>query len=119
MSLAQITGLSLVELVGDIGAQSFANNGGIKNLGIGIAGYIGVFIMLIINLQGSTLLMVNGAWDGINNIIISLYAYFILGERFKNISQYIGLIFIVFGIYLLNIPLKNNHIFKWPSLFGN
>ncbi len=48
MSLAQIVGLSLIEIVGDTGAKLFANNGGILNLGVGIFGYIGVFLMLIL-----------------------------------------------------------------------
>ena len=116
MSLAQIVGLSLIEIVGDTGAKLFANNGGIMNLGIGIFGYIGVFIMLIVNLQGSTLMMVNGAWDGMSGLISSLYSYFILGERLDSFSQYIGIGLIIIGIVLLKIPLTKENPFKWPSL---
>jgi multidrug transporter EmrE-like cation transporter len=115
MSLAQITGLSLIEIVGDTGAKLFANNGGILNLGIGVFGYIGVFIMLIVSLQGSTLMMVNGAWDGISGLLNTIYSYFILGERFDDISQYFGLFLIIAGIYLLKVPLSKATPFKWPS----
>lgn len=116
MSLAQITGLSLIEIVGDTGAKNFANYGGILNLGVGIFGYIGVFIMLIVSLQGSTLMMVNGAWDGVSGLFNSIYSYFILGERFEDISQYFGLVLIIAGIYLLKVPLSKVNPFKWPSL---
>ena len=116
MSLSQIVGLSLIEVVGDTGAKLFANNGGILNLGMGIIGYIGVFLMLIVNLQGSTLMMVNGAWDGMSGLINSIYSYFILGERFDGISQYIGLGLVIVGIFLLKIPLTKESPFKWPSL---
>ena len=116
MSLSQIVGLSLIEIVGDTGAKLFANNGGILNLGIGIFGYIGVFLMLIVSLQGSTLMMVNGAWDGISGLFNSIYSYFILGERFDSISQYIGLGLIIVGIFLLKIPLEKANPFTWPSL---
>jgi multidrug transporter EmrE-like cation transporter len=116
MSLAQITGLSLIEIVGDTGAKLFANNGGILNLGIGIFGYIGVFIMLIVSLQGSTLMMVNGAWDGINGLLSGIYSYIVLGERFEDISQYIGLGLIIVGIFLLKVPLTKANPFKWPLL---
>ena len=116
MSLAQITGLSLVELIGDTGVKNFANHGGIANLGVGIVGYIGVFIMLIVSLQGSTLMMVNAAWDGLNALLSGIYAYFILGERFDNVSQYLGLGLIVAGIWLIKIPLFKENGFKWPSL---
>ena len=116
MSLSQIIGLSLIELIGDTGAKLFANNGGIVNLGIGVAGYIGVFMMLIVSLQGSSLMMVNGAWDGISGLINTVYSYFILGERLDYLSQYFGLGLIIFGIFLLKIPLSKPYRFIWPSL---
>ena len=55
--------------------------------------------MLIINLQNSTILMVNNAWDGTSSVIESLFAYFVLGERFDNYFQYIGVFFIVIGFF--------------------
>ena len=116
MSLAKITVLSLIEILGDTGATLFANNGGILNLGIGIFGYIGVFIMLIVSLQGSTLMMVNGAWDGVSGLLNTIYSYFVLGERLDEVSQYFGLGFIIAGIYLLKVPLSKTNPFKWPSL---
>jgi multidrug transporter EmrE-like cation transporter len=116
MSLAQITGLSLIEIVGDTGAKFFANNGGILNLGIGIFGYIGVFMMLVVSLQGSTLMMVNAAWDGISGLLNSIFAFFVLGERLDNWSQYIGIVLIIVGVYLLKIPLSKANPFKLPSL---
>ncbi len=105
MSLVKITALSLVELVGDYGAKQFANIGGLMNFGIGLLGYIGVFILLIINLKGSSLLLVNNLWDGLNTIFVTLFGYFILGERFESISQYIGIPLIIVGMYLLKNPL--------------
>ncbi len=116
MSLSQILGLSLIEIIGDTGVKNFSNNGGLFNLGVGISGYIGIFIMLIISLQNSTLLVVNNAWDGINGLLESLYAYFILGERLEYSFQYLGLIFIIGGLWLLRIPLIKKNTFKWPKL---
>jgi hypothetical protein len=63
MSFQQIVTLSLVEIIGDFALKEFANKGGILPFTIGIGGYIGVVYLLIISLQGSTVLMVNGAWD--------------------------------------------------------
>jgi hypothetical protein len=52
---------------------------------IGIGGYLLVVCFLIISLQGSTtILMVNGAWDGISAAIESIAAYIFLGERFHD-----------------------------------
>jgi hypothetical protein len=39
-----------------------------------------------------------------------------LGERFENISQYFGIVFILLGVYLLKVPITKAIPFKWPSL---
>jgi multidrug transporter EmrE-like cation transporter len=116
MSLPQIITLSLVEIVGDFAFKEYANRGGLLALSIGIVGYIGVCIMLIISLQGSTVLLVNGAWDGISALVESIAAFVILGERFHNYLQYFGIVFIVIGLYLLKIPLKKDHPFYIPPI---
>jgi multidrug transporter EmrE-like cation transporter len=115
MSLPQILGLSVVEILGDVALKEYANNKGEIYLGVGILGYIGVIIMLIINLQGSTILMVNNAWDGTSSIIESIYAYVILGERFDNYLQYLGIFSIILGLYLLKIPISKSHPFYIPK----
>ncbi len=116
MSISQITALSLIEILGDYGARQFANVGGIKNLAMGIAGYIGVFGMLVVSLQGSTLLMVNAAWDGISGLINTIFAYFVLGERLDHWTQYLGIFLIIIGIVLLKVPLTKDGSFIMPSL---
>jgi len=114
MSIPQILGLSLIEIVGDIALKEYANDKGEMYLGVGIIGYIGVIIMLIINLQGSTILMVNNAWDGTSSLIESAFAFFVLGERFENYFQYIGVFAIIIGLYLLKIPVSKTHPFHIP-----
>jgi multidrug transporter EmrE-like cation transporter len=115
MSLLQVIGLSLVEIVGDVGLKQYANNKGWEYLGVGIAGYIGIVIMLIISLQDSTLLLVNNAWDATSSLMESIYAFVILGERFEHNSQYFGVFFIVIGLYLLKVPLLKKHPFYFPD----
>ena len=115
MSLLQIMGLSIIEIIGDVALKEYANDKGIMYLGVGIAGYIGVVLMLIVSLQGSTVLMVNNAWDGTSSIIESIFAYFVLGERFDNYLQYFGAFSIILGLYLLKIPLSKTHPFHIPK----
>jgi len=64
MSLPYILGLSVTEIIGDVALKTYANEGELLYLGVGILGYIGVVILLIINLQDSTILIVNNGWDG-------------------------------------------------------
>jgi len=108
MDLYQILCLSAVEIIGDVSLKEYANDKGEIFLLIGILGYVGVVIFLILNLQGSTLLIVNNAWDGTSSLIESLFAYFILGERFEHYSQYLGAFAIILGLFLLKIPLKKS-----------
>jgi multidrug transporter EmrE-like cation transporter len=114
MSLIQVLGLSIIEIIGDTALKQYANDKGIGYLGVGITGYIGIVVLLIISLQGSTLLMVNNAWDGTSSLLESLYAYVILGERFDNYLQYWGVGFILIGLYLLKIPLSKDNPFHIP-----
>jgi len=119
MSYADIILLSFVEIVGDFGYKEFANKGTIENFTIGTIGYIGVIYCLIKSLQGSTILLVNSAWDGISTLIESLAAIIILGERFDDPLKYLGIIFIIIGLYFLKLPIINEHKFVFPKLFLN
>lgn len=113
-----ITAMATVEILGDFSLKLFANEGGIHYLVGGVVGYIGVVYFLIRSLQNSTVLMVNGAWDGISTIIESAAAYLILGERMEHPSQYVGLVCIIVGLLLLNVPLHRTQPFKFPSLLS-
>ena len=96
--------------------KEFANNGGLLPLSIGIGGYIGVVYWLIVSLQDSNILLVNGAWDGISAIVESIAAYIFLGERFNSYIQYIGLVLIIIGVYLLKIPKNKKTPFHFPKI---
>ena len=118
MSLVEIGTLTLFEIVGDFGYQYFANNGGMVSFAIGTSGYIGVVYYLIKSLQGSTILLVNGAWDGISAIIETIAAMVFLGQYFESIYQYLGLTLIIIGLFFLRIPITRKTEFKFPSIFG-
>ena len=106
MGLYNIGLLSVSEIFGDFAFKKFANDGGMKHLAYGILGYVGVIYFLIASLKGSNVLMVNAAWDGISALIESAAAFVILGERFSDPNQYIGLGLIVSGLFFLKIPLE-------------
>ena len=116
MSYLDIGALCLTEIIGDFGYKEFANKGGLLPLSIGIGGYIGVVYWLIVSLQDSNILLVNGAWDGISAIVESIAAYIFLGERFNSNIQYIGLVLIIIGVYLLKIPKNKKTPFHFPKI---
>ncbi len=116
MSVPEIVALSTIEIIGDFGIKEYANNKGWPYLATGIVGYIGVIIALIVSLQDSTILMVNNAWDGTSSLIESIFAYVVLGERFETWTQYLGMIMIIIGLFLLKIPWSKDHPFYIPKL---
>lgn len=99
--IAYLIFLSLAEIFGDFTLEKYANTEQLPFLGYGIVGYISVVYFLIKSLKGSTILYVNGMWDGISALIESIAAMVILKERFRNPKQYIGLILIIVGIFFL------------------
>jgi multidrug transporter EmrE-like cation transporter len=106
MSLQDLIPLTIFEIIGDFNYKTFANKGTTQSFAIGTLGYVGVVYFLIRSLQGSQVLLVNAAWDGISALVESVVAYFYLGERFENYSQYLGILLIVVGLFFLKIPLK-------------
>jgi len=116
MSWQDIVPLCLAEIVGDTGFKWFANSGGLTNLGIGAVGYVGVIYYLVRSLQGSTIIVVNTAWDGLSTVVEDLYAMVVLGERYEHWIQYVGLFFVILGLFFLKIPLQKLKPFEMPSL---
>lgn len=116
MSYQNLIPLIFTEIIGDFGFKEFANKGGIKNFSIGFIGYVGVIYYLIKSLQGSTILIVNVAWDGISALIESIAAMIFLGERFNDPLQYLGVVFIISGLFFLKLPIVNKNKFIFPKL---
>ena len=117
MSYQDIILLTISEIVGDFGYKKFANDGGIYNFSTGTIGYIGVIFFLIKSLQSSQVMLVNAAWDGISALVETIAAMIILGERFNDPIKYIGVLFIIIGLFFLRLPIVNEHKFIFPKLF--
>jgi len=101
MAFLDIVTLSLVEMFGDFNLVWYAQTNQIEFLYKGILGYIGVVYFLVQALRGGNLLYVNGMWDSLSTVFNSLAAFILLGDRLKTNSQYLGLMLIIVGIYML------------------
>jgi len=104
MSNLDIAMLSLAEIVGDFGYKAFARGGGAPAFTQGTLGYVGVVYFLIRSLRVGNVLYVNGMWDGVSAVLESVAAYFLFGERLTNPIQYVGLVVIIMGIFMLHAP---------------
>lgn len=115
MSYQGILLLTLSEIIGDFGYKEFANKGGVKPFATGTIGYIGVIYFLISSLQGSQVLLVNAAWDGISALLESFAAIYVLGESFDDPLKYFGIILIIIGLFFLRMPIVSPHKFIFPN----
>jgi len=94
--------LSLVEIYGDFELKKYATTELMSHLYKGLLGYAGVVYFLIKSLRDGNVMYINGMWDGVSGVLESVAAYIILGERLTNYYQYIGLVMICGGIFLLH-----------------
>ena len=99
--IANIFLMSIIEIIGDFSYKFYAYTDKTKYLFAGFLGYIGVQYFLVKSLKNSSVLYVNGMWDGISALLESCASIIFLGEKLTDISQYIGIIFIILGILLL------------------
>lgn len=104
MSTLNIILLSLAEIVGDFGYKTYARGGGLPAFAQGSFGYVAVVYFLIRSLRVGNVLYVNGMWDGVSAALETLAAYFILGERLNRPIEYLGLVAIIAGIFMLHAP---------------
>lgn len=100
-NIGYIISLALVEIMGDFALEKYANTGDIYAGVVGCVGYMGVVYFLVKSLEGSSILYVNGMWDGFSSLFESLAAFFVLGERFSRWEQYLGLALTIVGVGLL------------------
>ena len=94
--------ISIIEYIGDSNFKIYARTDKIYNLLIGLIAYVIMIIFLIYVLKNVNVIYVNGMWDGISAIIGTLLAILILHETLSNYIQYLGLAFIIIGIFVLN-----------------
>ena len=94
--------ISLVEYVGDSSFKSYAREGKMDRLIVGIIAYAILIKLLISALKESNLIFTNSMWDGISAIISTILAYFLLKERLNNKFQWTGVILVILGLLLLN-----------------
>lgn len=106
MSLLRVGILSVVEIFGDFMLKGYATTGATSKLFAGCLGYVGVVLSLIWSFKTGNVMMINGLWDGVSSIIESIAAYLILGDRLENPYQYMGLVLLCVGLFMLKYKNK-------------
>lgn len=117
MSYQDLVPLVFAEIIGDFGFKQYANEGGAANFSVGALSYVGVVYFLVQSLQGSQVLLINAAWDGLSALFESIAAMVVLGERFDDAQKYFGVFLIIMGLFFLKIPMFRARKFILPNFF--
>ncbi len=91
------------EVLANFNLKWYAETNLSKYLGISVAAYAGVLFFLFKAFQIDNVLYINALWDGLSGLVQGLAAYVFLGDRLKNSQQYVGFLFIVTGVVLLQL----------------
>lgn len=105
---AEIFLMSVVEYFGDSSLKKYSREGSKWSLAVGIFMYILIVIFIIFALKRTNVMFMNGMWDAMSIVLETTLAYILLQETMTNKIQYVGLIFIVIGILIMNygVPPK-------------
>jgi multidrug transporter EmrE-like cation transporter len=95
--------VALSEIFANFNLRWFATGGGTPYLAQGLLGYGAVVYFLFQALRLENVLYVNALWDGLSAIFQSAAAMAILGDRLKTGQEYVGMLFVFAGVFLLNI----------------
>lgn len=98
--------VALSEIFANFHLRWFATSNKTTDLAQGVLGYGGVLYFLIRAFRKENVLYVNALWDGMSAILQSIAAIVILGDSFKTGQEYVGILLIFAGVFLLHMSKK-------------
>jgi multidrug transporter EmrE-like cation transporter len=94
------------EIFANFHLRWFATGGGTPDLLQGVLGYGAVVYFLTQALRLENVLYVNALWDGLSAIFQSAAAVVFLGDRLKTGQEYVGMLFVFAGVFLMHMGKK-------------
>lgn len=95
--------VAVSEIFANFHLRWFGMGGGTPDLVQGLLGYGAVVYFLTRALRLENVLYVNALWDGLSAIFQSAAAMLVLGDRLKTGQEYVGMLFVFAGVFLLNM----------------
>jgi hypothetical protein len=102
MTIFNILLMAAAELFGNINIKKFTDGNKRHNLIYGFAAYAAVIFFLIKCFASKNMMWTICMSQAMVIVISTLFAYFILGERFTNSVQYIGIVLALLAIACIN-----------------
>lgn len=98
-----VLAMVFIEIFADIQLRFYATSDKAIHLAAGILGYVGVLWYFVAALRIDNVLYVNALWDGFSHITESGFAYFVMGDRLQHPGEYVGLLMVLGGTYLMRV----------------
>jgi multidrug transporter EmrE-like cation transporter len=98
-----VVAMVVIEIFADVQLRFYATTDKIIHLVAGLLGYVGILWYFISALRIDNVLYVNALWDGFSHILESAFAYVVMGDRLKHPGEYVGLVMVLGGTYLMRI----------------
>lgn len=95
--------VAISEIFANFHLRWFGMNNLTSDLVQGLVGYVSVVYFLLRALRLENVLYVNALWDGLSAILQSAAAMIFLGDRLKTGQEYVGMLLVFAGVFLLNI----------------
>lgn len=94
--------ISIIEFFGDSNFKHYARTNQLFYLFLGLLFYTAMIYFLVLALKKANVAYVNSSWDAVSALVETGLAILILHETLSNRIQYIGVVFIIIGIFALN-----------------
>lgn len=106
MTLLNIVCMSVAEIFGNRSIQNYAHTKKVRDLILGLLGYLVVIFFLYKSFTTGNMMWVSAMWQGMIIVFGSAFAYFYVGERFTHPIQYFGVILGLLAMFCVSYTGK-------------
>jgi multidrug transporter EmrE-like cation transporter len=94
------------EIFANVNLKHFALGKGVQHLIYGLLGYAVVIFFLIKSLGETSFLWTSAMWQCLIIVVGSLFAVFLLGEKFESVWQWVGVLLALLSMFFINYKPK-------------
>ena len=101
--------MSVAEIFGNRSIQNYAQSRKMRDLILGLLGYIVVIYFLYRSFSNKNMMWVSAMWQGMIIVLGSAFAYFYIGERFTHPLQYFGVLLGLLAMFCVSYEGSTSH----------
>jgi len=109
MTILNVVCMSVAEIFGNRSIQNYAQSRKMRDLILGLLGYIVVIYFLYRSFSNKNMMWVSAMWQGMIIVLGSAFAYFYIGERFTHPLQYFGVLLGLLAMFCVSYGGVTSH----------